>query len=342
MTRICPDCAAALAPRSPLECAGCGWRGETRDGIPVYLSNADRTDPLMADYMANYDEICTADITEAIMGERFLANIATKTAGYVRAPEGKRVLDIGVGRGLLAEALLARGASSVTGVDISLGYLERLADKPGIEPVLANAENLPFANTFDIAFATDVMEHVLNVGSFLYAMNRALKPGGRVYIRVPFEEDLLMYSPHLGCEYRLVHLRSFDRRLIRLFLRNAGFTVERIIPDGFWLHLPARFWLLTPFLERTYDRFEEAARARLDDPADVELWAGPIARLFMRPVEMLVVARKTGVIEPDPARRGLVRKIERKELLGIADPVAATGRVGSLAFRAAGDGVLQP
>lgn len=34
-----------------LACAACGWKGEDRDGISVYLSTRDRQDPILKEYL---------------------------------------------------------------------------------------------------------------------------------------------------------------------------------------------------------------------------------------------------------------------------------------------------
>ena len=289
---ICPNCAEPLPVPTALLCEGCGWRGEMRDGIPDYLTARDLEDPILRDYIRNYDQICEDDLKESIVDEHFLQNIATKTANAVRDPQGATICDVGSGKGYLARGLLARGASEVTCVDISLPYLRKLAGVPELRLVLANAENMPFAEEFDIVVAVDVIEHVLNVGSLLYAINRALKPGGRVYIRAPYRESLLPYSPHVGCRYRLVHLRSFDKALMRTYLREAGFAVERFRFDNFWLEKTWSFWMRPPFLKRGHERFQEAVRKRLAQPTDVTLWDSRIASIFMRPLEIFVVARK--------------------------------------------------
>jgi hypothetical protein len=96
------------------------------------------------------------------------------------------------------------GAESVTVVD------RRMADSR-FAPVLTNAGDLPFAEAFDIVTATDIMEHVLNVGSFISSLNGALVVGGDAYVRVPYPEDLLPYSPHLDCEYRFVSSAKLRR-----------------------------------------------------------------------------------------------------------------------------------
>src|SRR5438094_10605019 len=80
---------------------------------------------------------------------------------------GKRVLDIGCGGGILAEALAAEGAV-VTGVDPSEKSLAAAREharrsRCAIDYRRGTAEDLGGAGlegTFDLVFAVDVLEHV--------------------------------------------------------------------------------------------------------------------------------------------------------------------------------------
>ena len=64
-------------------------------------------------------------------------------------------------------------------VDITLEYFKQFELENQVTPLLANGENLPFREEFDIITNTDVLEHVFNVGSFLISIYEALKPNGR-------------------------------------------------------------------------------------------------------------------------------------------------------------------
>lgn len=298
---LCPNCGKSLSGLEHSICsAACGWQSETRSGTHILLSQADKEDPILAEYFQNYDVISEDDLVQPILDERYVENQVTNLVGYMGNVEGLEICDLGCGQGRLSRALLERGAAHITAVDIALGYLRRLESLPGITPILANAENLPFAEAFDIVVATDVMEHVLNVGSFLFALNRALKISGRAYIRVPYRESLLAYSPQMGCSYRFVHLRSFNADILGLYMRAAGFVVERFHLDGFSVQTPQEFWLRGSLRQCLYNRLQQMILRRLDHPADVTLWNPRMASLFMRPQEIVVVARKSFNLEKPP------------------------------------------
>ena len=297
---ICPDCALALSETDLLRCSTCDWQGEMREGIPVYLSRRDRKDPTLKEYLENYRRLSDDDLEKSILDERYIENQAANLASCVGNLEGTEVCDLGTGKGLLAKALLARGAKRVTVIDISLSYLDRLREVPNIRPILANAENLPFFETFDVVVSTDVMEHVLNVGSFLFALNLEVKKGGVVYIRVPYRESLLRYSTHLGCSYRFVHLRSFNKDTLRIYLEDAGFVIKEFRLDGFNLSTPRKFWMSTGKRSAWYSFFQSTVTRWLSHPTNVTLWNSRLAGLFMPPLEIIAIARKQSRIDKLP------------------------------------------
>ncbi|MEA2496332.1 MAG: hypothetical protein QOJ29_4243 [Thermoleophilaceae bacterium] len=213
-------------------CAACGWSPEQWEGVPVYLSSRDLSNPLFSDYRANYDRIAEVDLADSIQPEAFLAVQAERLEGYVGDVRGQRVCDVGIGQGILFERLRRAGPARLVGVDIAIEYLDRV-DRDRAEVLVANAENLPFSEEFDVVVAADVMEHVIHLADFLVSVRQALVRGGRFVVRVPFKEDITKHSRIAGCEYDLVHLRTFAKDSLKDMLQRAGFRVESIHYDGF-------------------------------------------------------------------------------------------------------------
>jgi 2-polyprenyl-6-hydroxyphenyl methylase / 3-demethylubiquinone-9 3-methyltransferase len=102
---------------------------------------------------------------------------------------GKRVLDVGCGGGILAEAMARRGAGSVLGIDLALKPL-RVAQLHAMEAGLENidyrevaaealAEERPGA--FDLVTCMEMLEHVPEPASVVRACARLVKPGGHVF-----------------------------------------------------------------------------------------------------------------------------------------------------------------
>jgi 2-polyprenyl-6-hydroxyphenyl methylase/3-demethylubiquinone-9 3-methyltransferase len=98
---------------------------------------------------------------------------------------GKRVLDVGCGGGILAEALATQGAT-VTGIDPSEKSLAAARDHArrsglAIDYRRGTAEDLAgsgLEGTYDLVFAVDVLEHVDDLDRTLAAVAAVLAPGG--------------------------------------------------------------------------------------------------------------------------------------------------------------------
>lgn len=132
-------------------------------------------------------------------------------------PPNNLVLDAGAGD--TRYRLLFEGRRYV-GVDAAVGKGLQYA---GLD-ALSNLEALPFADqTFDAALCMNVLEHVRHPDICLREIYRVLKPGGVLYLMVPFfarEHQL----PHDYYRYT-----SFG---IRYLMEGSGFRMEYIRPVG--------------------------------------------------------------------------------------------------------------
>ena len=100
---------------------------------------------------------------------------------------GKKVLDVGCGGGILAEAMAQRGAQ-VTGIDmgeapLAVARLHQLESGVSVEYEQSTAEEFAeqHAGTFDVVTCLEMLEHVPDPGSVIRACTRLLKPGGQVF-----------------------------------------------------------------------------------------------------------------------------------------------------------------
>jgi malonyl-CoA O-methyltransferase len=93
-----------------------------------------------------------------------------------------RLLDVGCGKGRYARVILDRNpAARLTGLDISEQMLRSVPS--AINRVSAIMTDLPFAdNSFDGVYATESLEHAVDIERAIGEMCRVLRPGGKLAI----------------------------------------------------------------------------------------------------------------------------------------------------------------
>jgi len=122
---------------------------------------------------------------------------------------GKRVVDVGCGGGILAEAMTGLGAQ-VTGVDLAEKSL-RVAELHGLESgvrvtyerIAAEdlAEREPGA--FDVVTCMEMLEHVPDPASTVRACARLLRPGGLAFFSTINRNPKAFLFAIVGAEYVL-------------------------------------------------------------------------------------------------------------------------------------------
>jgi 2-polyprenyl-6-hydroxyphenyl methylase/3-demethylubiquinone-9 3-methyltransferase len=122
---------------------------------------------------------------------------------------GKRVLDVGCGGGILAEAMARRGAD-VTGIDLSekplsVAKLHLLESGLKVDYRLASAEDFSAQNgaQFDVVTCMELLEHVPDPSSTVAACARLVKPGGRVFFSTINRNPKAYLFAVIGAEYVL-------------------------------------------------------------------------------------------------------------------------------------------
>jgi 2-polyprenyl-6-hydroxyphenyl methylase/3-demethylubiquinone-9 3-methyltransferase len=155
---------------------------------------------------------------------------------------GSRVLDVGCGGGLLAEAL-ARAGATVTAIDLAPGMIEvarlHAAESGlGIDYRVAAAEDVARAmpQAFDVVTCMEMLEHVPEPAAMTATLARLLRPGGALFVStlnrnlksfllaIVAGEYLLNLIPRGTHEYeRLIRPSELAR-----WARAAGLTLREL------------------------------------------------------------------------------------------------------------------
>jgi 2-polyprenyl-6-hydroxyphenyl methylase/3-demethylubiquinone-9 3-methyltransferase len=121
----------------------------------------------------------------------------------------KRVLDIGCGGGILAEALTLRGAN-VTGIDmadmslkVAKMHLHESQLEVDYQLTTAEAFSENNAGSFDVVTCLEMLEHVPDPESIVASAARLLKPGGDLFFSTINRNPKSFALAILGAEYLL-------------------------------------------------------------------------------------------------------------------------------------------
>ena len=152
----------------------------------------------------------------------------------VPADRPLRILDVGCGTGLNA-AQLARCGHDVFGIDVSAVAIEKLRAQ-GLEGSVVDIEADPLPlpeNTFDLVYASEVIEHCADTAGFLRNLSRVLKRDGTLLLSTPnsafWVYRLLGLLGYAASEYQHPgHVRFFSKRSLAAAMEDRGFAVTAI------------------------------------------------------------------------------------------------------------------
>ena len=152
------------------------------------------------------------------------------------------VLDLGAGAGVVAEMNFRGVVKKMCGVDPD----PRVEQNPHLdEAKMGIGEAIPYpAETFDVVFADNVLEHLEQPVGVFQEIARVLKPGGRLLVKTPnrwhYVPLIATFTPHWFHEL-VSKLRGFaaedtfptryranSARALHRIARDAGLKVRRI------------------------------------------------------------------------------------------------------------------
>lgn len=213
------------------------WEDSFRDIVLYRCPSCDHcfTDLESLEYFGEYDQSWEA-LHPNWFGNPHLDLFALIAEKIERYAPGKRVIDIGSGRGELLQYMRDRDADlELTGVDISL-----TPEIEGVEIVNDDIATIDVGGRrWDAAASLATIEHVSDVQHFVERLGELLVPGGVAVVMTINDRSLLYETAkllrHVGYRtayerlYDRFHLNHFNLRSLRTLMEQSGFeTLEHI------------------------------------------------------------------------------------------------------------------
>ena len=290
----CPNCRGDLevtVPSSCLSCRTCGESYTSSQGIWEMFRAADVRDQEFVRYRADYEEHARVNLASPapdVTQWSWLRSLSE----FIGSRENSLVLDVGAADGKLGELLRGK----VICFDVSLAYLKAAREK-GLPAVAGRAEALPFKKVFDAAVLSNILEHVPAPEALVDQLSHVLKPGGSLYVAVPYKEDLEWYEDEDVLD---PHLTSFDFHRIERLLKDFRITRHKFIlfTDSRPLYfLKTRLKRLSPSLYDRLRRLKNNGGPAKAAPFpewrhSLNYLPGALVRPFLRPYLILIEAER--------------------------------------------------
>jgi SAM-dependent methyltransferase len=163
---------------------------------------------------------------------------------------GKRVLEIGCGRGGFAAWLSSQGAL-VTAADFSSAAIKAASSHfpdSGVTWIVNDIQNIDFpSHSFDTVVSCETVEHVPQPRKAISELARVLRPGGTLILTCPNYLGLMgLYRAYMRLSGRrftevgqpINHFTLLPCTLS--WLRSAGLRIECVEASGHYLPIPRR------------------------------------------------------------------------------------------------------
>ena len=161
--------------------------------------------------------------------------------------DGKRVLDVGCGGGILSESMAEKGAT-VTGIDLGdnslkVAKLHQLESGSKVDYRLISVEDLAKEQpaSFDVVTCMEMLEHVPDPEAIVRACAQLVKPGGSVFFSTINRNPKAYLFAVIGAEYLLNMLPKGTHEYQKFikpselssWARQAGLSVDQLKGLGY-------------------------------------------------------------------------------------------------------------
>jgi len=147
---------------------------------------------------------------------------------HPREVRGRLVLDAGAGTGHFSRVLSQWGARLVS-LDVGPGLLKETLKKCDARAVAGNLLALPFQDgAFELALATEVIEHTTDPRRAVAELSRVLAPGGTLALTVPNRlwRPAIVLATRLGLRPYQGHENWVGYGELARWARESGLKVE--------------------------------------------------------------------------------------------------------------------
>jgi len=156
--------------------------------------------------------------------------------------QGKKVLDVGCGGGILSESMAQRGAH-VTGIDmgeapLAVARLHQHESNVQVDYQQSTAEQFAREQSgqFDIVTCLEMLEHVPDPGSVISACAQLVKPGGHLFFSTINRNPKSFLFAIVGAEYLLRLLprgtHEYNKFIkpseLESWIRHAGLNLREL------------------------------------------------------------------------------------------------------------------
>ena len=196
------------------------------------------------------------------------------------------IIDLGCGTGRFTAALSDQFDANVIGIDPSLKMLVQAREKhKNISFKQASAEQLPLSDDFaDMMFMSMVFHHISNHEKSVRECHRVLRPGGVVFIRNTFADEINSY-PYIDIfpsMRSIIESQLITKEKLKQMFSSSGFKLnarqtqwEEISPN--WQAFADKIALKADsFVARLDDSEFESGLKRIQDKAKTDSGQYPV------------------------------------------------------------------
>jgi cyclopropane fatty-acyl-phospholipid synthase-like methyltransferase len=149
------------------------------------------------------------------------------------AMQGKRVLDVGFGRGFFLYFLKQLGAK-VTGIELDDSTIHYVHEDLGIEDIIkTDMLKIDVREKFDVILFMDLVEHVLEPFQYLNKAKMLLNPGGIIAIFTPNASFALQEQAPILFRVDLEHIQYFSNTTCNYLAKKLGLDIVHLENVGY-------------------------------------------------------------------------------------------------------------